>query len=213
MATCRSHSLVGSRNFSINQIAYQYGQHTTPQHACLFLLFKLCTCRICCVGLQSQFVSYLLLVLRLVNYHAGAHIAPHWPRWMADLTASVGVLTTVMYIQRRPQPTHSIVIGILNHATVKQQLSHNSCRFLLITISEGCLPTNQLWYVDLQSLQGSEDEGALDFAPYDFHSAPGALPVVKLVDNFDAQYEYVANEGTECTFQTNYKAPLYRWTT
>lgn len=83
-------------------------------------------------------------------------------------------------------------------------------RFLLITISEGCLPTNQLWYVDLQALEGSKAEGALDFGPYDFRSDPKALPVVKLVDNFDAQYEYVANEGTEFTFQTNYTSPLYR---
>lgn len=72
------------------------------------------------------------------------------------------------------------------------------------------MPTNQLWYVDLQALQGSEGKGALDFTPYDFHKDPKALPVVKLVDNFDAQYEYIANEGTTFTFQTNYKAPLYR---
>ena len=64
--------------------------------------------------------------------------------------------------------------------------------------------------MDLHALKGTETEEALDFGPYDFRTHPKALPVVKLVDNFDAQYEYVANEGTEFTFQTNYKAPLYR---
>jgi prolyl oligopeptidase len=36
------------------------------------------------------------------------------------------------------------------------------------------------------------------------------LPVVKLVDNFDASYDYVANEGTSFTFKTNLDAPRYR---
>lgn len=64
--------------------------------------------------------------------------------------------------------------------------------------------------MDLHALKGTESEEALDFGPYDLRTHPKALPVVKLVDNFDAQYEYVTNEGTEFTFQTNLKAPLYR---
>ena len=36
------------------------------------------------------------------------------------------------------------------------------------------------------------------------------LPLVKLVDNFDASYSYVANEGSVFTFLTNLNAPLYR---
>jgi hypothetical protein len=36
------------------------------------------------------------------------------------------------------------------------------------------------------------------------------LGLVKLVDNFDASYSYVANEGTVFYFQTNLNAPRYR---
>ena len=54
--------------------------------------------------------------------------------------------------------------------------------------------------------------GALDLALYDRKAAAGVrpLPLVKLVDNFDAQYSYVANEGPLMTFQTNLHAPRYR---
>lgn len=33
---------------------------------------------------------------------------------------------------------------------------------------------------------------------------------MKLIDNFDAEYEYVTNEGTLFTFKTNLDAPRYR---
>ncbi|KAJ7307843.1 hypothetical protein OS493_040425, partial [Desmophyllum pertusum] len=36
------------------------------------------------------------------------------------------------------------------------------------------------------------------------------LPFEKVVDNFDAEYEYITNEGTLFTFKTNLKAPRYK---
>ncbi|XP_046905881.1 prolyl endopeptidase [Hypomesus transpacificus] len=68
-------------------------------------------------------------------------------------------------------------------------------RYVLLSIREGCDPVNRLWYCDL-------------------HTTPqgitGMLPWVKLIDNFEAEYEYVTNEGTLFTFKTNLEAPRYR---
>lgn len=54
------------------------------------------------------------------------------------------------------------------------------------------------------------------------HSLPPSLPslthslttltgIIKLVDDFDASYDYVANEGETFFFKTNLAAPRYRW--
>ncbi|KAL7382509.1 hypothetical protein ABVT39_023562 [Epinephelus coioides] len=67
-------------------------------------------------------------------------------------------------------------------------------RYAVMSITEGCEPVNQLWYCDLQQLPDG---------------ITGLLPWVKLVDNFEAQYSYVTNEGTIFTFQSNLDAPRY----
>jgi hypothetical protein len=36
------------------------------------------------------------------------------------------------------------------------------------------------------------------------------LPLVKLVDDFSASWDYVANDGEAFTFKTNLDAPRYR---
>ncbi|KAG5856891.1 hypothetical protein ANANG_G00012730 [Anguilla anguilla] len=68
-------------------------------------------------------------------------------------------------------------------------------RYVLLSIHEGCDPVNRLWYCDLQDIP---------------QGITGLLPWVKLIDNFDAEYEYVTNEGSVFTFKTNLHAPRYR---
>uniref|UniRef100_U3J5N5 Prolyl endopeptidase n=1 Tax=Anas platyrhynchos platyrhynchos TaxID=8840 RepID=U3J5N5_ANAPP len=68
-------------------------------------------------------------------------------------------------------------------------------RYVLLSIREGCDPVNRLWYCDLQR----ESQGI-----------SGILHWVKLIDNFEAEYEYVTNEGTVFTFKTNRHSPNYR---
>eukprot|EP00053_Salpingoeca_punica_P019335 m.194798 g.194798 ORF g.194798 m.194798 type:complete len:755 (-) comp17625_c0_seq1:1748-4012(-) len=67
----------------------------------------------------------------------------------------------------------------------------NDGKYVLLSLSEGCDPVNRLFYAPLGPITGR-------------------LDVIKVVDNFDAQYEYISNEGTVFTFKTNLKAPKYR---
>jgi prolyl oligopeptidase len=89
-------------------------------------------------------------------------------------------------------------------------LSCTRFSYLLITASAGCEPTNRLFLVDIDALPRGED-GVLSLKGFDRRSPDATpLPVVKLVDNFDASYDYVANEGSIMTFHTNLNAPRYR---
>lgn len=76
-------------------------------------------------------------------------------------------------------------------------------QYLLLSIRVGCDPVNRLYYYDLTNL--SEDLIALKGSNF-------TLPHIKLVDNFDAQYQYVANDGPVFTFLTNRSAPRYKVT-
>ncbi|KAG9493309.1 hypothetical protein GDO78_001290 [Eleutherodactylus coqui] len=68
-------------------------------------------------------------------------------------------------------------------------------QYVLLSIREGCDPVNRLWYCDLHKQP---------------NGITGILPWVKLIDNFDAEYEYITNEGTVFTFKTNCNAPNYK---
>ncbi|KAK9792686.1 hypothetical protein WJX73_000704 [Symbiochloris irregularis] len=86
-------------------------------------------------------------------------------------------------------------------------------RFLLVSISMGCEPSNQLWYLDLQRLPTSKGASSgLDFSQYDKQkgASADALPLNKLIDEFEAAWEVLANEGTSFTLMTNQDAPRYR---
>uniref|UniRef100_A0A7S1C904 Prolyl endopeptidase n=1 Tax=Bicosoecida sp. CB-2014 TaxID=1486930 RepID=A0A7S1C904_9STRA len=66
--------------------------------------------------------------------------------------------------------------------------------FLLISVYNGCDPVNRLFYAPLTDVAEGQVHGK----------------IVKLIDNFDAQYEYLANTGRLFYFKTNKDAPRYR---
>ncbi len=68
-------------------------------------------------------------------------------------------------------------------------------RYVLIDITESCEPVNKLYILDTQG-KAIQDMGSLHFG--------------KIVDNFDAEYEYITNEGTLFFFKTNLNASRYR---
>eukprot|EP00887_Chlorella_sp_A99_P006225 scaffold3.g6225.t1 len=114
--------------------------------------------------------------------------------------------------QNLNQAEDALVLEIPEEPThmMGAEISHDG-RYLIISVSEGCKPANKLWYVDLEQIP-RDDGGALDFSAFDAR-APGArpLPLVKLIDDFAAQWEYVGSrDGTQWTLLTNSEAPRYR---
>ena len=64
-------------------------------------------------------------------------------------------------------------------------------KYLIITVSASCEPVNRVFYAPL--------------------AADGSVgDVVKVIDNFDAQYEYIANDDLTFYLQTNLNAPRQR---
>ncbi|CAN6223181.1 unnamed protein product [Urochloa humidicola] len=71
-------------------------------------------------------------------------------------------------------------------------------QYIILGTYDGCDPVNKLYYCKIASLpRGIEG----------FRESQEMLPFVKLIDNFDAQYQVVANDGDEFTFLTNKNAP------
>ena len=84
-----------------------------------------------------------------------------------------------------------------------------ACRFLLVSVTFGCEPTNQLWFCDLHALPKNEATGAIDFSSYDRSKASHKpLPLVKFIDSFHASYEYVANEVRNILFVSSSPFPV-----
>ncbi|KAM5565243.1 hypothetical protein ABKV19_019325 [Rosa sericea] len=74
-------------------------------------------------------------------------------------------------------------------------------KYALIYIDEGCDPVNKFYYCDMSALPNGL-EG--------LRAKNGLLPVVKLVDTFEAQYHVIANDDTVFTLLTNKDAPKYK---
>ncbi|KAI8004854.1 Prolyl endopeptidase [Camellia lanceoleosa] len=74
-------------------------------------------------------------------------------------------------------------------------------KYLLLTIAESCKPVNKVYYCDISALANGL-EG--------YRGRKDLLPFVKLIDNFDAVYNAIANDDTLFTFWTNKDAPKYK---
>ncbi|KAL5984100.1 hypothetical protein ACLOJK_018202 [Asimina triloba] len=74
-------------------------------------------------------------------------------------------------------------------------------KYLILYIGDGCDATNKFYYCDLSTLPGGL-EGLRD--------KNDMVPVCKLIDNYKAHYEVVANDDSVFTFRTNKDAPRYK---
>ncbi len=73
-------------------------------------------------------------------------------------------------------------------------------QYLLIYITESCDPVNRLYYAKISDLGLSDPKT----------KGIDSSKVVKLIDNFEAEYAAIANFGTTFFFRTNLKAPKGR---
>ncbi|KAJ6406002.1 hypothetical protein OIU84_013879 [Salix udensis] len=75
-------------------------------------------------------------------------------------------------------------------------------KYLLLYITESCDPVNKVYYCDMSAFSDGLEgfRGRTD----------DLLPFVKLIDNFDAQYQHIANDDTVFTFLANKDAPKYK---
>ena len=135
--------------------------------------------------------------------------SPVWahtlPVWLMALRCDAWVRRMALLLRTHRRTTLRCTAACT--PTYSNMLHH---RYLLVSISSGCEPTNRLYYVDLDALP-RRDDGVIDFAAFAAgKEGSSPLPIVKLVDNFDAAYDYISNEGSVFTFHTNLDAPRYR---
>lgn len=74
-------------------------------------------------------------------------------------------------------------------------------QYVLLHTYKDCDPVNKIYYCDMSTLHDGL-EG--------YKGKKELLPFIKLVDTFDACYNYVANDDTVFTFLTNKDAPRYK---
>ncbi|GLC56852.1 hypothetical protein PLESTB_001156200 [Pleodorina starrii] len=109
-----------------------------------------------------------------------------------------------------PQATDPVIWAIPEHPTWMTGASvTEDGRFLVLYVSQGCVPANHLYVVDIQALDKTP-EGHTDWSKYDFFKGSKKLPLVRLVTDFSASFSVAANDGTTFYITTNLEAPRYR---
>lgn len=91
-------------------------------------------------------------------------------------------------------------------------------RYLLILPRNGCDPVNRLFFCDLHvhfdAWIAAGDRARAEALGRGLSGVPDGegpqIPHVKFVDNFEAEYEYLANDGALMFFKTNLHAPKNR---
>ncbi|KAL6754676.1 prolyl oligopeptidase [Haematococcus lacustris] len=136
------------------------------------------------------------------------------PAGVADLGTETDINTNQMlcyHVLGQPQEADALVYALPAHPTwmIGASITDDG-QYLLLYVSEGCQPSNRVYYVDMKLLTERTGDGAVDWTKYDFKKGAKKLPVVKLVDEFVAAYGCVANQGSLMYFRTNLGAPRYK---
>eukprot|EP00929_Paragymnodinium_shiwhaense_P003732 TRINITY_DN104358_c0_g1_i1.p1 TRINITY_DN104358_c0_g1~~TRINITY_DN104358_c0_g1_i1.p1 ORF type:complete len:708 (+),score=120.19 TRINITY_DN104358_c0_g1_i1:72-2195(+) len=128
------------------------------------------------------------------------------PEGMTSMTDAAGTETTVSEKQmlcyhKLGTPQSEDVVIYFDEANPKQMYSADVTedgRYCVITVREGCIPKNLIWYIDL----AGKDPAKL-----------GKTDIVKLVDAWEWEYDFVDNDGSKFYFKTTANAPLRKLVT
>lgn len=68
-------------------------------------------------------------------------------------------------------------------------------QFLVVSVDRGCDPTNLLYFYDFEANQGEIHE---------------KLPLTPIISEFEAKFEFIANDGPIFTLLTNENSPMFK---
>lgn len=105
---------------------------------------------------------------------------------------------------RTPQSADRLVCAVGEHPSWMFGAEVTECgRWAVVTVSEGCDPVNKVWLLDM-SAQDPAVATTVDAAA----AAPFQLD--KIIDTFEAGFDYIGNDEHVFYFKTNHSAPRYR---
>ncbi|XP_064382801.1 prolyl endopeptidase-like [Halichondria panicea] len=127
-----------------------------------------------------------------------------YQRYPEVVTESEGTETTQVldhkvyyHVVGSPQSEDALCYQDLEHRDWLFSVEVSDCgRYVILYVSRGAEPRNKLYYSDLEQLPGQQITGPLNME--------------KLIDDFDASWDFICNHGTVFTFKTDFEAPRYR---
>ena len=107
---------------------------------------------------------------------------------------------------RTPQSADRLVCAVGEHPSWMFGAEVSECgRWAVITVSEGCDPVNKVWLLDMQApAQDPAVASTVDAA------AASPFQLDKIIDTFEAGFDYISNDEHVFYFKTNHSAPRYR---
>ena len=113
------------------------------------------------MGTPQEDDSYILHLPENPHWSLGAGLTddgrcwPHCPHFAPSCEPEQPALQRAC-VQPLTLPEAAAALLIADAAALTTALMHYGCRFVIISIGDGCSPTNRLWYLDLEGIPRSK---------------------------------------------------------